>query len=175
MEENAIHKWRKQHVQNQTQEEERKNSLKHATMKTNRTKAKKYGKKIIICLKKNERSAWLLYEYGITATAIIYCIHIFKALPYYEFISSSSAKWLHDAFIFKNCEYALRVWCVHLIGQRTTSPLSGVIGNWWNFMEQSIWGAPHKFTCYHFAFYTPLHTACSNLTFWLFTWLLRTS
>lgn len=154
----AIHKWRKQHVQKQTQEEERKNSLKHATMKTNRTKAKKYGKKIIICLEKNERSAWLLYEYGITATAIIYCIHFFEALPYYEFISSSSAKWLHDAFIFKNCKYALRVWCVHLIGQRTTFPLSGVIGNWWNFMEQSIWGAPHKFTCYHFAFYTPLHS-----------------
>lgn len=168
----AIHKWRKQHVQNQTQEEERKNSLKHATMKTNQTKAKNMAKRHYLLGKKRKKRMVII---RVRNNGHRNYIHFFEALPYYEFISSSSAKWLHDAFIFKNCEYALRVWCVHLIGQRTTFPLSGVIGNWWNFMEQSIWGAPHKFTCYHFAFYTPLHTACSNLTFWLFTWLLRTS
>lgn len=70
-------------------------------------------------------------------------------------------------------------WCVclfhtHLIGQRTTFSQFGVIGNWWNFMEQRIRRAAHGFMCYHFnIFFTQLYmflSCCSLALCWSLDW-----
>lgn len=67
-----------------------------------------------------------------------------------------------DVFIY-TCIYIPSNWPTNNL-----SSVAGVIGNWWNFMEQSIWGAPHEFTCYHFTFHTPMHSM-QHLTFGLFS------